>query len=272
MNLLFDFLRWLPVAERKKLNNLQTRGVMEQVWDAINRQVNKGEFNRDKILTEQSISSSHFDKITSELLARCYKHMFPQGGVPLLTYLSQQVGFIKHFYSELNRQVKHADKELSVEERKALYKTCLLLIHVNIPIIYRDEKVLKNIGAKYLALFEGDEKKQVKLIVDCRLLYAQMSTLFAAARIKEKESFFKKKIDGLGPLPVNANEEVVFEYYWIKMYLQHACEKFAVSYEIIKEAIAELKKFKSQANDINLLRLELTSRTQHLTALSTPAS
>ncbi len=246
MNLLFDFLKNLHDTERAKLIDLRVRGVIEEVWEALNQQVKRGTFNKEKILADLDISASHFDKVTSELLTRCYKELYPEGGYTLLNFLCMRVAFLKHFYAELNRQMKTAEKNLPKEERTAFYKSCLTLIHINIPIAYRDEEVMKKVGDKYISQFTGPEKKQVQLLVECKLLLARIDTLFAAARIIEEQESIKKRIDKLGPLPANANEQLVFEYYWIKLYFQHAIEKFAASYEITQEAIKALKKFKSE--------------------------
>ncbi|MDB5280992.1 MAG: hypothetical protein JWO06_67 [Bacteroidota bacterium] len=257
MNLLFDFLKNLNEPEQAQLAELKVRGNVQQVWSLLNEQVLEDKFDRNKILTTTGISSSHFDKITSELLGKCYVTLFGDHRLELLNLLSLRLPFLKHFYSELNRQMKQVETELQPEQRLTYYIACFDLMQANLPIAYRDEKVLKKLAGKSLLLFKGERKKQIALLMDCKLLNCQVANQFAAGHIQEERRTIQKKIDLLGALPEQANEKLSFEYYWLKIYFLHAIEEFTECLELSYTALTALKKFKSRINELQKLRIEL---------------
>ena len=70
MNLLFTFLKNLRAAERDKLNTINYRGTTGIFWNLIYKQAKQGIFDKETILKATGVSAAHFDKITSELLAK----------------------------------------------------------------------------------------------------------------------------------------------------------------------------------------------------------
>lgn len=254
MNLLFDFLKNLPESEKNKLRNLQISGVSRGVWQLVNEQAIKGVFDRTRIQKELAISSGHLDKTTSLLLEKCYSHLFPNNVLGLLGFLSSRVAFVKHFYHELKRQLKYAEAEFDKKELIAFYNANINFIYFNMPIMHKDEKVLKKLAAKYLAFERGSN---AKLSIECKLMYVQVDKLFAAATVQSLRDRLKKKIDALGKLPKDADEELTFTYYWLKIYFNNAIENFPASVVVSEEAARALKKFKSVQSQINMLRIEL---------------
>ncbi len=97
MNLLFDFLKHLQEKEKQKLKSLLLKGRSAQVWAMLNHQAVQLNFDREKIEKELEISSAHFDKITSQLLSKCYEHLFGENSLELLGFLSERASFVKHF-------------------------------------------------------------------------------------------------------------------------------------------------------------------------------
>ena len=254
MNLLFDFLKHVQEPERKKIKLLALKGRSEEVWRLINQQVERFQFDREKIKTTLDISSAHFDKITSQLLAKCYQQLFGDDGLRLLSFLSERTGFSKHYYQEVKRQITVAEKKFSKKQLAEFYKANVNFIHFNMPIIYKDEKVLRQLANKYLTI---EKNKNARLLIECKLMYVQIDKLFAAAKIKAQSKIVWGKIEALGKLPTDANDELTFAYYWLKIYFNNAIEDFAQSAVVSREAVVALKKFKSPQNEVNLLRVEL---------------
>ena len=141
MNLLFVFLKNIDDEKRSKLNSLVPRGTTGAVWLLIHEQVESGEFDKKDILAKTGISTSHLDKITSELLGKCYHILFGNDTLALLAFLSRQVVFIKFFYNELPRQFKAISISGDAKQQAEFIKRCFGMIHSNMPIAYRDEKV-----------------------------------------------------------------------------------------------------------------------------------
>ncbi len=254
MNLLFDFIKHLPEKEKQKLKALPLKGRSKEVWLMLNQQLTKLEFEREKIESTLGISSAHLDKITSQVLSRCYEVLYGNDGLALLAFLSERAPFIKHYYQEMKRQMSYAEKHFSKKQLADFYKANVNFIHFNMAIIHKDEAVLKQLADKYLAI---EKDRNAQLLIECKLLYVQIDKLFAAALIKSKEAVVQKQLDKLGPLPVNANAELAFAYYWVRIYFPNALEKFDQGLAKTREAILALKKYSGKENANNLLRIEI---------------
>jgi hypothetical protein len=254
MNLLFDFLNNAPKFDKQRLETLAVKGRSAQVFEMLKQQTQKKELDREAIEKKLQISSAHFDKITSQLLSRCYEHLFGNDKSRLLEFLSHQGAFVKHFYQELKRQTNFAEANYARKELAEFYKNAINLIHFNMPIIHKDEAVLRILAVKYLAI---ERNKNAKLLIECKLMYVFIDKLFAAARIKQDAEKVRKQIDKLGPLPDDADEELTFAYWWLNTYFFNATENFDSSLKASKEAIRALKKFNSPLTAKYLLRMEL---------------
>lgn len=254
MNLLYDFLKALTEADKKKLSAMYLEGRSHQVWKLLIEQTARFEFDRKKIEKQLQLSSAHFDKITSQLLSKCYEYLFKGDWEQLLSYLSMRTGYVKHFYHELKRQQAIVEKKRSKTEQAIFYKTIVNLIHYNMPIIHKDERVLGQMAKRYLAL---ERNKNSRMLIACKLLYVHIDKLFAAAKIAAQRAAVQKKIDALGALPESADGELTFAYYWLLIYFYNALEDFATSAKVSKQALLKLQPFTDEAGRMNTLRIEL---------------
>lgn len=255
MNLLYDFLRGLTEPDKRVLGAMYLDGRSHQVWKLLMEQAVRFEFDRKKIEKQLQLSSAHFDKITSQLLSKCYEHLFKGDWEKLLSYLSMRSAYVKHFYHELKRQQIQIEKTQSKKEKIRFYKTTIDLIHYNMPIIHKNERVLEQMAKKYLAI---ERDKNSRLLMACKLLYVHIDKLFAAAKIIEQRAVVQKKIDGLGALPPSADAELTFAYYWLLIYFNNALEDFVASAAVSKEALLKLQPFTDVGiGRMNVLRIEL---------------
>lgn len=254
MNLLFDFLKTVLYQDKNKLAALKPGGKSGQVWQMLNQQALQKHFDRELIETSLKISSSHFDKITSQLLAKCYEHLFGNDKAQLLSYLSQQGPLLKHFYQELKRQSNFAEKNFSPAQRALFYKNAVDLIHFNMPIMHKDEEVLRALANKYLSI---EKNRNARLLIECRLMYVHIDKLFAAALVHAQATEVRKQIDALGALPDDADEELAFAWWWLNIYFYHATENFGQAAKVAKQAIAALSTYQSALNSYNILRIKL---------------
>lgn len=254
MSLLFDFLKHLSEEKKQKLKSLVLKGRSAEVWLLLNKQIETMQYEREKIENTLSISSAHLDKITSQLLSKCYEHLFETNSIELLLFLSQHAAFVKHYYQEMKRQMSFAEANFTKKQLAEFYKANVNFIHFNMPIIHKDEEVLRMLADKYLAI---EKNRNSKMLIECKLMYVQIDKLFAAATIRGKAVQQKKKIEALGKLPNDANEELAFAYYWLRIYFNNAIEDFKESHTVTVEALSVLRKFKSEQNQIQILRIEL---------------
>jgi|ERR1043165_10235162 hypothetical protein len=259
MNLLFDFLKHLSEKEKQKLASLPLKGRSKEVWILLNQQATKQDFDREKIEKTLGISSAHFDKITSQVLSRCYEHLYGDDGLALLGFLSERVTFVKHYYQEMKRQMSFAEKNFPRKQLTEFYKANVNFIHFNMPIIHKDEGVLKQLAEKYLAI-EKDRKAQ--MLIECKLIFVQIDKLFAAAQIQNKEASIQRQLDKLGPLPTDASEELAFAYYWLRIYFPAALERFEQAYSMTQEALTVLGRYSGKEKETHVLRIKLKEAEQ----------
>ena len=175
MNLLFVLLRNMEADTRSKLNTVTSRGTVGKVWQLINEQATKGDFDKNEIIKQTGISPSHLDKITSELLAKCYAALFGNDVLALLDFLSSRVTLIRSFYQELARQMKVLPGKIDKQELADIIRQCFRMIHNNMPMAYRDHKASARLAKLYISLFRGVQKKE-----------AEFSTLSIMRQTKKK--------------------------------------------------------------------------------------
>ncbi|MBP7388991.1 MAG: hypothetical protein KA841_01230 [Chitinophagales bacterium] len=253
MNLLFELVKHLPHKEFSMLTKVAENGVAADVWRLMLLQRTKPEFDREYFQNTLSISSTHLDKLTSVLLSRCYELLFNNNTLELLDFLSKRTPFNKHYYHELNRQIKRAEATLDNKGLAEFYKANMSYIQLNMPIIFIDDAVLKKLSVAYLKV---DKSANAKLLVECKLLYVTVCKQFAAATIKGNQDAFRKRIDAL-ELPADADEELVFAHFWLKSYYHHACENFELCSDVLKTAIRNMKKFTSEKSKLRTFQMEL---------------
>ena len=257
MNLLFVFLKDLPLSMRVQVNTMMPRGTLGSVWALLNEQATIGDFDKKSIIDKTGVSTSHLDKITSELLTKCYQILFGNDAVALLEFLSSQVPLIKLFYSEMYRQLNLFSKVADNGKQIELIQQCFRMINNNMPMAYRDPKAIDKLSSQYISLFKGKQKKQAEFYVGCKQLLQRIEVLFAASTIKEKADEIENEFVTLGLPKPDYDSNTVFEYYWIKSFFYHAKEQFNTGFEIACEGLTALSKYDEEDNRVNSLRMEL---------------
>lgn len=256
MNLLFALLRNINSTLQERLKKLAPRGTVGEVWAVINRQAAKGEFDKKEILDQTGISSSHLDKITSELLAKCYILLFGENILELLDFLSSRVALIKLFYNEMNRKLKSFTRTEDNQEQARFIRECFRMIHTNMPMIYRDHNASRKLAKLYISLFKGSSKQEAEFYMQCMLLLERLETIFAAGDIKEQADSIKKEFEAIGTPSLDFSEDVLFEYYWGQIYFHYALEDYPETFNITQTALKVLSNRKD-SDKVHLLRLEL---------------
>lgn len=255
MNLLFVFLKHLEEPMKAKLRSITPRGTTGAVWALINEQTASGEFDKKQITQATGISTSHLDKISSELLARCYQILFESDATKLLDYLSRQMVYVRLFYSELSRQLKSLSGMGDTEQQALFIRQCFRMIHTNLPMVTREPDMSERMAAKYVSLFKGVAKKEAVFYTKCKLLFEEMERLFAASAIKEKVDILEAEFTALGKPESGFSAETVFDYLWIRIYFYHAQENFAAALDVAQAALLTLAPYKGEKNKVNMLRL-----------------
>lgn len=256
MSLLTELFLFLTPAELNKIKRLKLRGKPKDLLELLAGNTTGQEVTKEEITARLKISDSFFDKLSSQLLAKCYSAIIPGEGYNLLSRLCVSAGLTKHFYKELQKQVKDARK-LAPDEQGDFLRKCMTLILVNVPVMYKDGNVLQQLGDEYVASQPEDKKEYAQCYVNCKMLFYKTEKLFARSEIQEHAAEIEQEINANIKLPANADAILLFEYYWLRTYFYFAIENFAHCIEITLTALNGLSKFKSATNSINITRFKL---------------
>lgn len=236
-NLLAEFIAYLqPEHKRKLISNINTSGKVNTIWQNALKTSKSAILNKEKLLKELAITHSHFDKICSELLQKCYTILVPERGMKLIVFLTQHEAWNKHLYSEINHQLKHLSNTPKAEAYNFL-KQCIA-IHNNLSYISQNKYIFKKIEVLYLQLSPQIEND--KLWIAYKKIYSEINNVFAAATTNEKEEELNKKLNKLKPDFETVSSEVIFEYYWTAIFLKQAAMRFAEVLMLIDEVLLHI--------------------------------
>lgn len=257
MNLLFVFLKNVKEPERSKLASISPRGTMGEVWLRMNEQTSQTEFDKQQILKDTGITLAHLDKITSELLARCYHAIFGDDEVALLNYLSSRVSMNRLFYAALPRYLKIKAETADTAANIAFVKECLDMIQSNMPLAYREEKTVKELSTRYVNLHTGDAKKSAAFFIECRLLLHKMERLFAALELTDRKDEIRKDIEALEKPEHKYDSTAVIEYYKLWLYFYQAAYEHEEGLTFALKARDFVQPFADEKNAREILRIDL---------------
>lgn len=234
-NLLVEFLIFIQKEEKEKLKrHINTSGKVKQVWEYSLNAAQSKHLSKVKLYDELKISHSHFDKICSELLQKCYDVLVPERGLKLLSFLITNAGWIKHLYAEINRQLKDIFN-LTQAEIKTFVYNCIE-IHFSLAAIDRNEYVFKKIKQQFIELSPQNQQHNNLLLFTFKEITIEINSLLANAQFQGKEDQFFKKIKRLKPNFKTADSEITFEYFWLLIYLNQASFQFDNALLLIEEA------------------------------------
>jgi len=145
------------------------RGKEQEVLDLFLLQRKKGAVDKTLVQQELGLSQSHFDKICSVLLDKCYKRIAPDGGLTLLTMLSSKVPALeRHFFKEL---------VLQVEQHKTgsdYLCSILELMQNNLPVVNQDLEVFHYISKLFQQAATNNELQSTKVYTTAKELYLRI--------------------------------------------------------------------------------------------------
>lgn len=257
MNLLFDFLMHLRADELESLQQLKLKGTTARFTELITAQALTGSYKRETIIQELQITDSHFDKLTSEVLQKAYHFLSSGDGYRILDLLSKRIAYTKHFYKEQKRQLQHSIRVNNPENTAALCRHILDLIHYNLPIVYKDERVLKSVSKQYISTVQTVKKERTNLFCICRQLFVQIDKLYAATTVEQKGGKVLAQLEQLKKSAlITEDAECCFEFYWSYIYYYLASADFVKALQLVEEAIELINSFKNGPNNF-LLRLQM---------------
>lgn len=257
MNLLFVFLKNVKEPERSKLTTIHPRGTMGVVWDLINEQTELPEIDKQKILSSTGITVAHLDKITSELLGKCYHAIFGDDEIALLDYLSSRVSMNKLFYAALPRYLKQITTSRDTAQKTAFVKRILDMIQENMPLVYRENKMIKELSEKYISLHGAKTKKDAEYFISCRRLLHDMEQLFASFEFHDRKEEIEKRIESLPTPDPSYSTTSLIEYYKLRLYFYQASYKHEEGLAFAQNALKSIPEDTDPDIRRDILRIEL---------------
>lgn len=176
MSQLHALFQTLDEKEFSILASLRLIGKEKDVFDLIKKYRANELPESDTILKQLSITDTHYYKINSVLLRKCYEELIPPGGLQLLQYLK-----LKNLFHLLRHEALFQDKKLSKEKKngelEAFHLACFHYF-IDFPYKFYDKKLTDTFGEKYLRS-KKDSGDSDKLYVKYHKLFSDVNRLAA---------------------------------------------------------------------------------------------
>jgi hypothetical protein len=180
MSLLVDFIvaindNWIALLRPALL-----RGKEQEVLDLFLWQRQRGAVDKDAVQQQLGLSNSHFDKICSVLLNKCYQQLAPDGELSLLTMLSAKVPALeRHFFKEAMAQVEQHKKDCG-------YLCSLLeLMQNNLPVASQKLDFFHQVSQQVHLAVSPKDLASVKIYTAAKELYLRIAIDFASRKMEE---------------------------------------------------------------------------------------
>lgn len=200
MSQLHTLFQTLDEKEFSVLNSLRLIGKEKEVYDLIRKHSQVSLPEIDVLLRTLSITDTHYYKINSVLLRKCYQELVPAQGLELLQYLK-----IKNLFSLLRHEILTQDKKSAAKknakEQEVFYLGCFHYF-IDFPYKFYDKKMTDAFGEKYLrSKTRSSESDKLyvqyhKLFSDVNRLAAKKNPQKALGLTADDLHAFEKKLSG----------------------------------------------------------------------------
>jgi len=182
MSLLADFILAINENWVTMLHPTSLRGKEKEVMDLFLQQRKNGQVDKTAVQQQLGLSNSHFDKICSILLDKCYERIAPNGDLSLLAMLGSKVPALeRHFFKE-------AAKQVEVHKTDGEYLCCVLeLMQNNLPIANQDFKFIRLVSKYIHQSALHNQIESLKVYTSAKELYLRIAVDFSARKIEENK-------------------------------------------------------------------------------------
>jgi hypothetical protein len=221
MSQLYTLMNSLDDAELSRIKEMRLIGKERSVFDHMLQLRGRELPTIDIILKAVSVTDTHFYKINSVLLRKCYEVLVEEGGITLLHYLKRK-GLFPLLRHEMLAQDKLWSKKEKNTDKEKFYLACFHLL-IDFPYKFYDKKLCDAFGEKYLEAKKADASD--KLYVKYHKLFADSNRL--AAQKNPGKAF------GVGPAELKEHEEQLkgTKHYLAQYYLYRTFCSYYTYYE-----------------------------------------
>jgi hypothetical protein len=193
MSLIGDLINVLNDEEAEKLNNISVTGKEKDLLLILLNHRHKPEPTNECIIRQLKTTAANCDKLKSYLLQKSYNILVPEGGIKLLTFLSNKK-FVTHLlYREFPKVEKEYIATNNKQELASFYRSVFHLV-IGVTIKDYDAQLTESIGEK---LLQVSDNKDDELYVEAKLLWIEINNAGITASLKNKvtESILRTKIE-----------------------------------------------------------------------------
>ncbi|MCC6837841.1 MAG: hypothetical protein IT234_04800 [Bacteroidia bacterium] len=230
MSQLHALIQTLNEPELTSLRSQRLIGKEKEVFDYVIKNKDSELPETGKVQQSLKLTESHYYKINSVLLRKCYQLLVPEDGIDLLLFLRS-----KNLFTLLRHEILSQEKKNGDKNNTTFYLKCFHLC-IDFPYKYYDEKMTAQFGEKYLR-----SKK------DCTLsdkLYVKYHLMFSAVnRTAARKNPIKALGFGIKDLFKHEKELEKSNHHLAKYYLYRSICSYYSYYEKNNDMIiAYLKK------------------------------
>ncbi|MBA3647941.1 MAG: hypothetical protein H0W62_05225 [Chitinophagales bacterium] len=173
MALLPSFISFLNESELQSLRHMQLRGKEKEMLELILKSRTETGIDKKAICDQLHISSSHYDKINTVLLKKCYRHFSGENDLDQLTFLNKKQLFPHLFHEIRQLSAKSKFDQLSAEKKEE-YAYAFYNLTLNVPARFLDEKLVNGQADLYLKnIISGKPAKELE--VKSKLIFSRLN-------------------------------------------------------------------------------------------------
>lgn len=144
MSQLHALIQTLNEGELQLLRSQRLIGKEKEVFDYVMKNINSELPETGNVQQILALTESHYYKINSVLLRKCYQLLVPEEGLELLLFLRS-----KNLFTLLRHEILSQEKKNRDKNNTGFYLKCFHLF-IDFPYKYYDEKMTALFGEKYL--------------------------------------------------------------------------------------------------------------------------
>ena len=198
MSLLVSFVRFLSDEEMIKLKKMTLSGKEKLLMDSIIQHPEISEVSKKEMLKLLELSSTHYDKISTILLKKAYRHLAGEDDLEQLNFLSKKFMF-RHLFHEIRQLSSKVQLNHVADTEKEKYFKALFNFSINVPAKYFDERFVQQSAQHYLSNVKTKRDAR-ELEIKAKMLFARLNKLTqqapdarATSRIFKEVSELEKK-------------------------------------------------------------------------------
>jgi len=165
---LHSLFQTLDESELALIQSKRLIGKEKEVFDYI-LHYSKSELPpTEDLLKKLTITESHFYKIHSVLIRKCYEWLIPNQGLELLLYLKR-----KNLFNLLRHEILTQEKKGKIADATSFYLKCFHFF-IDFPYKFYDKKLTDSFGEKYLKS-KSQSTESDKLYVKFHKLFSDVN-------------------------------------------------------------------------------------------------